>query len=100
SFEGPAFLKVDLGASTTMTYFTVRHAGAGGELTDWDTKDFDLQVSTDGTNFTTVAQVRGNTSDVTDTAVNATGRFVRVNVITPTSSSDGATRLYELEVYG
>ena len=57
-------------------------------------------MSTDGSNFTTVAQVRGNTADVTDTAVNATGRFVRVNVITPTSSGDGATRIYELEVFG
>ena len=83
-----------------LTHITIRHAGAGGELTDWDTKDFDLQVSTDGSNFSTIAQVRGNTSDVTDTAVSGTARFVRVSVITPTSSGDGATRIYELEVYG
>src|SRR5436309_1509719 len=63
------FLQVDLGSSIKLSRITVRHAGAGGESRSLDTRDFDLQVSTDGTNFAGVAQVRGNTADVTDTAV-------------------------------
>ena len=34
--------------------FVVKHAGAGGENTAWNTRDFNIQVSTDGTTWTTV----------------------------------------------
>ena len=102
STDATKFLQVDLGSSLHLSHLTIRHAGAGGEFNGWDTQDFDLQVSTDGSTFTTVAQVRGNTADVTDTAVNATGRFVRLNILQAEqgSGSAGAARIYELEVFG
>jgi predicted alpha-1,2-mannosidase len=99
SLARPAFLQVDLGSTKAIHSFVVRHAGAGGEFAGWDTVDFDLQVSTDGVNFTTVAQVRGNTADVTTTAVNTSGRYIRINVITPATGGDQATRIYEFEAY-
>jgi hypothetical protein len=94
------FLQVDLGASHAIQSFTVRHAGAGGEQAAWDTRDFDLQVSGDGATWTTVVQARGNTADVSNHAVATSGRYVRLNVITPTQTTDSAARIYELEVYG
>ncbi len=97
--SGTKFLQVDLGSTRAIQSFTVRHAGAGGESTSWNTRDFDILVSADGTNFTTVVQVRGNTQSVTNHAMAASGRFVRLNVITPTSDGDAAARIYELEVY-
>lgn len=93
------WLQVDLGSTKAIQSFTVRHAGAGGESTAWDTRDFDLQVSADGTNWTTVVQARGNTADVSTHPVSASGRYVRLNVITPTQNGDPAARIYELEVY-
>ena len=57
-------------------------------------------MSADGATWTTVAQVRGNTADSTTHAVNASGRYVRLNVITPTQNTDTAARIYELEAYG
>ncbi|MFI5916205.1 GH92 family glycosyl hydrolase [Dactylosporangium sp. NPDC051541] len=93
------FLQVDMGAANHLSSIVVRHAGAGGESATWDTKDFDLQVSSDGSTWTTVASPRGNTADVTTHAVNVTGRYVRLNVITPTQTTDGAARIYELEAY-
>ena len=39
---------------STIQSFTVRHAGAGGESTTWNTRDFTLQVSSNGTTWTTV----------------------------------------------
>jgi len=95
------FLQVDLGQTFSITSFTLRNAGAGGESSTWNTKDADIQVSTDGTNFTTVAQIRGNTANVTDVglATPVTGRYVRLNVITPTGTTDAAARIYEFEVY-
>jgi hypothetical protein len=51
----PLFLQVDLGAIRPVNRFVVKHASAGGENEELDTRDFDIQVSTDGTTFTTVA---------------------------------------------
>ncbi|GHJ42724.1 hypothetical protein Cs7R123_00660 [Catellatospora sp. TT07R-123] len=95
-----AFLQVDLGQSYAITSFTVRHASAGGESASWNTKDFDIQTSPDGTTWTTVVQARGNTAATTTHNVTATGRYARINVITGTQSAATPTRLYEFEAYG
>jgi hypothetical protein len=55
----PLFLQVDLGATRPVNRFVVKHASAGGESEDRDTRDFNIQVSTDGKNFTTVATSSG-----------------------------------------
>src|SRR6266545_1979704 len=97
--SGTKFLQVDLGSTRSIVSFTVRHAGAGGESTTWNTRDFDIQVSADGTSFTTVVQVRGNTASVTNHTMATSGRFVRLNVITAEQGTGGAARIYEFEVY-
>ena len=99
SGEADSFLQVDLQTSTAITSVTVRHAEAGGEPAPYNTRDFDIQVSTDGTTFTTVAEVRGNTAAVTTHPVNTTGRYVRLKLVTPTQINDYHARVYELEVY-
>ncbi|MGY0235620.1 GH92 family glycosyl hydrolase [Longispora urticae] len=91
--------QVDLGSTVPVGNVTVRHAGAGGESATWNTRDFDVQVSADGVGWTTVATVRGNTADVSSHPVSGSGRYVRVNVVTPTQTSDAAARIYEVEVY-
>ena len=57
--EGPLFLQVDLGAIRPVTRFAVRHASAGGEKPEADTRDFNIQVSNDGKTFTTVTSSAG-----------------------------------------
>lgn len=94
------WLLVDLGATRALTSIVVRHAGAGGETPAWNTRDYDLQVSVDGTSWETVAQMRGNTASVTQHPMTASGRYVRLNVLVPTQIADTAARIYELEVYG
>jgi predicted alpha-1,2-mannosidase len=94
------FWRVDLGSSFAIRSFTLRHAGAGGENTAWNTRDFTIQVSSDGTNFTTVVTVTGNTASVTNHPITtANARYIRVNVTAPTSTTDTAARIYEIEVY-
>jgi hypothetical protein len=94
------WLRVDLGAVRQVGRFVVRHAGAGGETTAFNTRDFDLQTSTDGTTWTTVASPRGNTANVTTHVVAPTNaRYVRINVLIPTQNADTAARIYELEAY-
>ncbi len=95
-----AFLQVDLGSARALTSFTLRHAGAGGESTSFNTRDFNLSGSTDGTTWTTLVQARGNTANTSTHAVTATARYVRLNVIAATQTTSQTTRLYELEVYG
>jgi hypothetical protein len=57
--NGPFFLQVDLGAARPVKRFVVKHASAGGEGEESDTRDFNIQVSTDGKMFTTVAASSG-----------------------------------------
>jgi predicted alpha-1,2-mannosidase len=96
------FLQVDLGASTGIGSFTVRHAGAGGENAAWNTRDFDIAVSTDATTWTTVVQARANTAGVSTHPVPAgvSARYLRLTVLTPEQNTGGAARIYEFEAYG
>jgi hypothetical protein len=57
--DWPLFLQVDLGAARPVTRFIVKHASAGGESEDSDTRDFNIQLSNDGKTFTTVASSTG-----------------------------------------
>jgi len=100
SLGASKFWRVDLQSTVQIGRIVVAHAGAGGENPGWNTRDFDLQTSTDGVSWATVAQVRGNTANVTThTFAATTARHVRLLVLTPTSTGNTAARIYELEVY-
>src|ERR1017187_6377792 len=58
------WLQVDLGSNTRISIVILRHAGAGGESSDWNTRAFKIHVSTDGKTFTTVVTATDNTADV------------------------------------
>jgi hypothetical protein len=97
---GTKFLQVDLGSSMSVGQIVIEHAGAGGESFDFNTKDYNVQVSADGSTFTTVATLTGNIQSITTHNIPATNaRYVRLNVVTPTQTTDGAARIYELAVY-
>ncbi len=55
----PLFLQVDLGTARPVKRFVVKHASAGGEKEESDTRDFNIQASTDGKVFTTVETSTG-----------------------------------------
>ena len=57
--DRPLFLQVDLGTTRPVTRFVVKHASAGGENEESDTRDFNIQVSTEGKAFTTVETSSG-----------------------------------------
>jgi glucose/arabinose dehydrogenase/type 1 glutamine amidotransferase len=100
SLGSSRWLRVDLGSARTVGRLVLRHAGAGGEPVRFNTRDFDLQVSTNGTDWTTVSAVRGNTASVSTHPITpVTARYVRVNVLAPTQDSDPAARIYEFEAY-
>ena len=55
----PLFLQVDLGEVRPVMRFIVKHASAGGENEESDTRDFNIQLSTEGKTFTTVSSSTG-----------------------------------------
>ena len=57
--DRPLFLQVDLEAVRPVTRFIVKHASAGGEKEESDTREFNIQLSNDGKTFTTVASSTG-----------------------------------------
>lgn len=91
--------QVDLGSATAINTITIKHAGAGGESVSWDTRDYDIQVSSDGSIWQTLVQQRGNTSDLTTHQVSTTARYVKLTVLAAEQSGGGAARIFEVEVY-
>jgi hypothetical protein len=57
--DRPLFLQVDLGAPRQVKRFVVKHASAGGEDEESDTREFNIQVSGEGKLFTTVESSSG-----------------------------------------
>jgi hypothetical protein len=95
------WLQVDLGATKQVSRVILKHAGAGGEQASWNTRDFTIAASTNGTSWTTVATVSGNTASTTTHDIPATqARYLRLNVTTPSSDGNTAARVYEFEAYG
>jgi len=96
-----ANLTVDLGGNYTVKRFVVEHAGAGGESFSLNTAAFNIQVSTDGANFTTVVSVTGNVASITTNDFKgATARYVRLNITKPSQNGDPSARIYEFQVFG
>jgi predicted alpha-1,2-mannosidase len=96
-----AWLQVDLGSSRSISRFEVAHAQAGGEPATYNTKAFTIQVSNDGSTWSTPVTVTSNTAaNTTHTVSGVSGRYVRLNITTPTQTTDTATRIYELRVFG
>ena len=78
-----------------------RHAGAGGETQAWDTKDFTLSTSLDGTTWTPMAQTKNNVRPVTIHSFAPTkAAKIRLDIQTPQSDpATVAARVDELEAY-
>jgi hypothetical protein len=99
---GTRVLTVDLGAARSVTSFTARHAGAGGESASMNTRDFRILTSTDNATWSTAVTVTGNTANVTTRSVAArSARWVRLEITdSEQGTAAGAARIYEFEVYG
>ena len=99
---GNQYLTLDLGSARYIVGFRLRHAGAGGETSVWNTRDFEIETSADNKAWTQAVKVTGNTADVTTHPIPAvTARYARLHVTTAqTDPQFLAARIYEFEVYG
>ncbi len=95
------WLMVDLGAVYTVSRFVVEHAGAGGEDFSLNTAAYNIQVSTDGLNFTPVVDVSGSVDSITTNDIApTTARYVKLNIVTPTQTTNTTANIYEFQVFG
>ncbi|MGY0234097.1 discoidin domain-containing protein [Longispora urticae] len=101
STDPSKWLQLQLASTRTITNVVVRHAGDGGEQAGFNTRDYDIQTSLDGANWSTATQVRGNTLSMVDHGLPAPvqATYVKVIVITPTQGVDAAARIYEVQPY-
>ena len=99
--NGEAWLRVDLGAATSVRRWVVRHAQSGGEQAGYNTRDFALEYSSSASGpWTRFDGVTGNTASSTDrTASAVSARYWRLRITSPTQTTDGAARIYALELY-
>lgn len=96
------WIKYDLGSNRTVTGFIVRHAGAGGEPSYYNTRNFRLQTSTSYNGPWVDESVVDNSSqaNVTQRAFTTpkTLRYVRLYITNP--GIDNYARIPEFEVWG
>lgn len=94
------WLQIDLGSVKQVNQFVIKHASEGGETQTYNTKAYQILVSTDGTNWTQVVNVTNNTSGITVDKITAVpARYVKLVVTTPTQTKNAAARIYDFEVY-
>jgi F5/8 type C domain len=95
------YLLVDLGSPQNISRFVVEHAGAGGEALSLNTAAFNIQISSDGVNFTTVVSVTGNVDSITTHDIAPTiARYVQLNIVSATLSGNPPASIYEFQVFG
>lgn len=106
--NGAAWLMVDLGAPCTVTQYVLKNAGYAGQLSAYNTRDFQLQYSNDGETWTAADTVQNNTLDILSRSVEPfTARYVRLYITGANSiPADGAAfdrnlvTVCELEILG
>ncbi len=95
------WLQIDLGFVKQVDQFVIKHAAEGGETASYNTKAYQILVSTDGVKWKSVVSVTDNTSSITVDKITAVpARYIKLNVTTPTQTKNAAARIYDFEVYG
>ncbi len=96
----PHWLRIDLEATYRITRVRLKHAAAGGEWTDLNTKNYTIETSSDGFNWTARASyINWGKHHITHHDMNVEARYVRL-VVHEANFVDGFVRLPEIEVEG
>jgi hypothetical protein len=102
--DAPHWLQVDLLQEYTLSSWQVFNSGVAGESPQTITRDAQLQVSGDGTDWQTVDSVEGNVERVIDRSLgqDITARYVRLLITDPVQSGLGSStaQIQEFRVFG
>lgn len=91
TFSDPQYITVDLGSIKSLCEIELlwEHAYA---------TDYQIDISTDQSNWTTIASITGNTTETNTLSVSGTGRFVRLTGLT--RATQFGYSLFEFEIFG
>lgn len=95
---GTQWLEIDFGDVCDISRYVIRHAGASGLSRDLNTRHFIVQARTGGA-WTTIDEVKGNTSDVTDVAFKPL-KAGSVKFILTDPGADSTARISDVEIFG
>ena len=90
-FSDPQWLQVDLGQTYAINHATLVWEAATASA-------YQIQTSTDGTNWSTIYSNNNSPQDIQDTSLSGTGRYIRVYATS--RASQWGDSLYEFDVYG
>ncbi len=90
-FSDPQWLQVDLGQTYAINHATLVWEAATASA-------YQIQTSTDGTNWTTIYTNNNSPQDIQDMALSGTGRYIRVYATA--RASQWGDSIYEFDVYG
>ncbi len=90
-FSDPQWLQVDLGQTYAIDHATLVWEAAAASA-------YQIQTSTDGTNWTTIYANNNSPQDIQDMALSGTGRYIRVYATA--RASQWGDSIYEFDVYG
>lgn len=97
--DGTAWVQLDFKEPYLISRYVVRHAEAGGLDPRLNSRNLNVEISLDGTTWTTAGTHTGNTAPVSEGNITPTeARYVRVNVTD--GGADGYVRIGDIEVYG
>ncbi len=93
------YVQFDLGATHTISRYVIRFAGANGMDPAYNVHAYRVQVSTNGSTWTTVDTYKENIQNVVDIEISATkARYVRILI--DDAAGDGYARIADVEIYG
>ncbi|MBR5364108.1 MAG: glycoside hydrolase N-terminal domain-containing protein [Oscillospiraceae bacterium] len=97
---GGEWAQVEFDAPANISRYTLHFAGDAEDI-QFNARDFSLQASNDGQNWTDIDTVYGNTRTVYNKNVKPfSAQYVRLYLNTATQNNKGGARVYELELWG
>lgn len=97
--DGVCWVMMDFKENYDVSRYVIRHAEAGGYDPQLNNRDFTVETSTDGENWTVAGSHVGNLSAVTDVTITpVAARYVKVTVTD--GGAEGTIRIADIEIYG
>ncbi len=100
SEQGQQTVTYDLGGTYTLSRYVIRHAGDNGLDQSLNTKNYFVEVSSDGETWTKVDEYTGNTVNVSniDLKEEVEANYLRITITD--AGADGIARIADVEIYG
>lgn len=98
--QGQQTITYDLGGTYSISRYVIRHAGDKGMDQSLNTKNYFVEVSRDGENWTKVDEYTDNTVNVSDIDLKeeVEAGFLRITITD--AGADGIARIADVEIYG